>query len=435
MIRHCFVWVHRWTGLLMAGFLVIVGLTGSLLAYRIQIDRLINPQLFAKPPKSGVQRLDLATLAERAEAAAPQARVAYFNDDVPDQVSIRCAPRVNPATGKPYQLDFDHIILNPWTGEELGRRSEYDIQHVRRINLMAFLYDLHTSLAQGNGGVLVLGIVALIWTLDCFVGFYLTLPLGLANFLKRWKLAWWVKWRAKAFRIHFDLHRAGGLWGWPVLFIFAWSSVMFNLRPVYEKVTHSVFDYRSGLDVFTSLPAHPIENPNLDWHAAQARGEQLMAEQAAIQGFKVTRPSGLAYIDILGVYAYTVQSSRDFRRRSPGTYLFLDGSTGELRYFSLPNGEHTGNTISNWLWALHYGDVYGLRSYRFLVCLIGLLIVLLSVTGVYIWLKKRNWRKLSDANRRIIEKETLNAPPHAGLAGRQPQPLMPKQSAGLKESQ
>src|ERR1700758_1906115 len=43
--------------------------------------------------------------------------------------------------------------------------------------------------------------------------------------------------RADAFRINFDLHRAGGLWFWLLLFVFPWSSVMLALRPVYERVT------------------------------------------------------------------------------------------------------------------------------------------------------------------------------------------------------
>jgi len=44
-------------------FLVIVGLTGSLLAFREPINRLFNPGLYVDA--NGRQPLDLATLAER----------------------------------------------------------------------------------------------------------------------------------------------------------------------------------------------------------------------------------------------------------------------------------------------------------------------------------------------------------------------------------
>jgi uncharacterized iron-regulated membrane protein len=398
MIRRYLIWQHRWAGLLMTVFLVIVGITGSILAYRDDVDRLLNPQLFASPVP-GAKALDLATLAERAEAIAPQAKVWYMYVNS-EQASIRCVPRTNPATGKPYEIGFDHLILNPWTGEELGRLSEYSISHVDRVNFTSFIYDLHTSMTLGSFGWSMVGYVALVWTIDCFVGFYLTLPVGLGKFLKRWKYAWWVKWRASAMRVNFDLHRASGLWLWPLLFVFAWSGVMFNMNSFYERVTQAAFDYQS-IDAFiASIPAHPHDNPKLDWRAALARAEQLMAQQAATHRFTVERPAGLAFIAESGVYSYTVQSSRDFRHGSPDTGVFLDGDTGEFRALSLPSGEHTGNTISNLLWALHYGDIYGLRSYRFLVCITGLLIAMLSGTGVYIWLKKFKTRRLTAAIRR-----------------------------------
>ncbi len=56
-----------------------------------------------------------------------------------------------------------------------------------------------------------------------------------------------------------------------------------------------------------------------------------------------------------------------------------------------PTGEHSGNTVSNWLRALHRADVFGL-PYRIFVCVLGLIITMLSVTGVYIWWKKRKAR-------------------------------------------
>ena len=75
------------------------------------------------------------------------------------------------------------------------------------------------------------------------------------------------------------------------------------------------------------------------------------------------------------------------------TWLMFDADTGALRRLILPTGEHIGNTLTNWLWALHFGDVLGL-PFRIFVCALGLVIVMLSVTGVYIWWKKRSARVL-----------------------------------------
>ena len=65
-----------------------------------------------------------------------------------------------------------------------------------------FIYDGHYKLALGEFGMWLFGIVAVIWTLDCFVGFYLTLParrkisqldrndLKYRTFRSRWAVAW-----------------------------------------------------------------------------------------------------------------------------------------------------------------------------------------------------------------------------------------------------
>ncbi|MGA7411825.1 MAG: PepSY-associated TM helix domain-containing protein, partial [Bryobacteraceae bacterium] len=401
------IFLHRWTGLTLTAFLIVVGLTGTLLAFRTDLERLINPQLFAEA-KPGQTPLDLATLAERTEALAPQVRVGYFVVEW-DQAALSCVPRTNPATGKPYDLNFNHIFLNPYTGAELGRRREGDLSQ-GRVNLLPFIYDLHASLAMGSTGGWILGIVALIWTLDSFVGFYLTLPCNPGTFWQRWKYAWQVKWRASSFRVNFDLHRAGGLWFWLVIFVFAWSSVMLALRPVYDHVTRALFDYRTDDEVIKAvLLPQPLDSPKLDWRAAQQAGERLMAEQAALHHFSITRPYGLAYIPEFGVYTYAVRSSRDVRGHGWDTSIWVDGNTGALRDVSLPSGQRSGNTVSTWLWGLHYGDIRDFLPYRILVSLFGLILVMLSVTGIYIWWKKRKVRKLSATRRGLVEAEGLKA--------------------------
>lgn len=394
MIHRYFVWLHRWTGLLMAGFLVLVGLTGSLLAFRSKVDRLINPQLFVEP-QPGQKPLDLATLAERAEALAPESRAGYCAVEH-GQVLFAMTPRTNPATGQKYKPDYDHLILDPYTGRELGRYREGDLSQ-GRVNAMTFIYDLHTSLATRTAtGWMIVGIVALLWTVDCFVGFYLTLPRGPGGFWKRWKVAWQVKWKATTFRLNFDLHRAGGLWVWPILFVFGWSSVMLGLRQVYDPITQTLFDYQTDeAQIRKYLLPKPLENPRLGWHEAQLAGEGLMAQVAAENHFAITRPYGMAYIPDFGVYTYAVRSSKDIRAHGWDTSIWVDGNSGELRDVSLPSGQHSGNTISTWLWGIHYGDLRDFYPYRVFVCVLGLLLVMLSFTGVYIWWKKRQGRLLA----------------------------------------
>jgi len=390
MIRRGFVIVHRWAGLAMAAFLILEGLTGSLLAFRGPLERLLAPQHFAKH-REGVPRLDLAALALKAEALVPNARVAYFSYG-DDQVVFACPPRVDPATGKPFALDFYNLFLDPWTGKELGRRPLHPAPW-SRAGLMPFLFDLHMALALGGAGVTFLGAVALVWTFDAFVGFYLTLPSRRTGFWRRWRPAWLVKWSTRnAFRINFDVHRASGLWLWPILFVFSWSSVMLNLGAVYDWTMGKLFDYESDMAWFASRPLPPNETPRLGWREAQATGERLMAEEAARRGFRLGEPNGLAYLPELGVYSYDVHSTLDVRASGWNTGVWLDGNTGEPRRYFLPTGERSGTTITTWLGALHFADVGGSFVYRVFVSVLGVGLVALSGTGVYIWWKKRRGR-------------------------------------------
>jgi uncharacterized iron-regulated membrane protein len=160
------------------------------------------------------------------------------------------------------------------------------------------------------------------------------------------------------------------------------------------NVTTAVFDYQSDEVALAAyaLP-QPLWNPKLTWRDAQTIGERLVANMAAEHHFTVTRPYGLAYIPEFGVYTYDVRGSNDIRGHGWDTGVWVDGNTGALRQVFLPSGQHTGNTVSTWLWGLHYGDIRDFLPYRILVALFGLILTTLSLTGVYIWWKKRAVRR------------------------------------------
>lgn len=401
MSRQFFVLLHRWVGLAMAGFLVVVGLTGSLLAFLPELQHTLNPEFYAAD--TGQPRLDLASLAERAEALAPRAQVNGLWAGEPDSAQVNVSPRTVPETGQPYALDYDQLILDPYTGRELGRRTWGAIAEGLH-NLMPFIYKLHYSLVLDAAGVWVLGVTALAWTLDSFVGFYLTLPPPRGeeaypggeprrSFRQRWSQAWRVKWRASAYRVNFDLHRAGGLWLWAALLVFAWSSVSMNLGDtVYVPVTRWVFEYH---EPWLDLPVReqPLAQPRLGWREAQRAGQELMARAAAEHGFTVERPISLSLDRERGVYNYVVRGSRDIQDYGGQTRVLFDADSGEQKLLLLPTGQYAGNTVTSWLVGLHTAHVFGL-PYRLFVCGFGLALAGLSVTGVVIWLRKRRSARL-----------------------------------------
>ena len=89
------------------------------------------------------------------------------------------------------------MFLDSYSGEELGKRTWGAISQ-GRINLVSFIYELHYSLALSMTGVWILGIVALAWTIDCFVSLYLTLPArrkkAFAPLGRATGKSWWASW-------------------------------------------------------------------------------------------------------------------------------------------------------------------------------------------------------------------------------------------------
>ena len=118
------------------------------------------------------------------EQRDPRARVVYLfmTPEEGHSLWFFVMPRIDPATGKRFAIDYNQIFLDPNTGAELGRRYWGAVWPVTRENFVSFLYKLHYTMhipefwGSDRWGMRVLGVIAIIWTIDCFVGFYLTLP-------------------------------------------------------------------------------------------------------------------------------------------------------------------------------------------------------------------------------------------------------------------
>ncbi|WP_246206955.1 PepSY-associated TM helix domain-containing protein [Methylocystis heyeri] len=396
--RSLWVVVHRWTGLAMAAFLIVVGLTGSVLAFFGELNHWLSPELFPEP-RPGV-RLDAGTLARSAEELVPQARTSSVYLGFAGTAMVRMEPR----PGAAQKLDFQQLMLDPIDGHELGRREAGGLP-TGLATIIPFVYQLHMNLLMGPTGAWILGIVALVWTLDCFNGFYLTLPVpsraARNGYFARWRPAWMVKWPASSYRLNFDLHRAGGLWLWAMLLVFAWSSVSFHLNGVYAAATRLFLAYEEPLMKHEAEPAPAQKNRKpLGWEEAQAIGVRLMDEQARNHDFKIDRPNALSYMRARGLYGYSVHSSRDVGEKYGSTTVYFDAYSGEFHALGLPSGEHAGNTLTSWLVALHMANLFGL-PYKIFVCALGFAITMLSGTGVYIWLRKRRARKRIPSQKRV----------------------------------
>lgn len=408
--RQFWVVLHRWAGLTLVLFLTVAGFTGIFLAWLDELEVASAPELhLAAPPWRGAMLLEPLEIRRQVLARHPGAWIDFLPLNVEPGRSFKVHVHWrDPKTGEEMANapEWDDLFINPYTGRELGQRQWGNIgQGIK--NLMPFLYRLHYSFAIDGWGQLAFGIAALVWTLDCFVGFYLTLPVrhqqgrgvapadlnGLGERWRRWRPSWMVRWGSTSYKLNFDLHRAGGLWIWPLLLAFAWSSVSFNLPQVYVPVMKQ-FGAEDPRALFvTAILDRPREHPAISFNAAQQRAEALAQAEAGKAGVRVLDKGArwLWHAPQIGAYIYGFTSTADISGHGGGTRLAFDSNTGELKLFDLPSGRNEANTFGNWLTALHMGRVFGL-PYRIFVSLIGAMVTMLSVTGVVIWMKKRAGR-------------------------------------------
>lgn len=397
-------WVvaHRWAGLTLALFLAVAGLTGSLLPWIEELEAATAPQLHNAEWTGSA---DPQSIREQVLRRYPGAAVEFLPLTVEPGKALRLhLSWLDPRTGLEREHgngapDWDDLFLNPVTGAEQGRREWGAIDQGIK-NLMPFLYRLHYSLALGTVGTLLFGIAALVWTIDCFVGFYLTLPpranasgTRTPSFGERWRPSWRVRWRSTPYKLNFDLHRAGGLWVWPLLLVFAWSSVSFNLPQVFVPAMSALGAEDARLVLLENTLPVPRNNPRLDFRQAAARGHELAEHAAAKQGLAVLDEGErwIWHVPTSGMYVYGFTTAADIGHHGGGTRVAFDSNSGALKAVEIPSGVNGANTFTNWLVALHTAHVFGL-PYRVFVSALGLMVTMLSVTGVVIWMKKRSAR-------------------------------------------
>lgn len=391
-LRPALVVAHRWSGLTIAGFLIIAGVTGSTLPFRNELSWLCAPALWrANPTSPAARRLSGPELALRVEAATGAQAVAVpLNLDPRHAAWMYVAPR----PGAP-PLGYDQVVIDPYSAMVKARLKYGAIRSFPR-DLPTFLLALHFGFVAGRWGQTAFGIAALIWLLDAMAAVALTLPMRRlrANettptgrrgaWLRRWRAAWTIRPHARGHKLTFDLHRAGGLWLWALMMVFAWSAFSMNLSSVHDPITHTL----GAKPAFQPAQlSKPERQARLDYPGAARVGGLLLQREASARGFTLEHGERLDYLSAAGAYRYTAKTSLDFADTG-ATTVWLSSRDGHELAFEPPGGRSVIEKIDAWSNALHEADVLAL-PYRLFVSAFGLLVTGLAATGVLIWAKKR----------------------------------------------
>jgi uncharacterized iron-regulated membrane protein len=389
-MRRTLVVLHRWLGLFTAVFLFIAGFTGAIIAWDHELDAWLNPSLYVAP-QAGAPRPPL-DLAQRVEREDPRLMVTYTELGIEPghTLLLSVAPRNDPRTGKAYVLDFDQLALDPVSGKIVDRRM-WGVASLSRKSFLPFLYKLHYTLHLPRAfdldtGVVLMGIVAVVWFLDAFVALWLSFPNP-----GSWRKSFAFRFRAGGYRLIFDLHRSGGVWIWPLLVVLAMTAVSMNFNREVMRPVVGVFSSLSAspFDVRTPRPLDEPAEPRVTREQVIARASDAARERGIAAG-----AGGVFYsptFDAWGVGFFEI--GNDHGDGSLGNpWLYFDGQDGRSIGAQVPGEGSAGDVFLQAQFPLHSGRLGGVLG-RSLVSVLGLTIAMLSVTGVVIWARKRRARQ------------------------------------------
>ena len=393
-LRPLLVLLHRWFGLAVALFLFISGLTGAVISWDHELDAWLNPQLFHAA--SGTEHAHARTgleLASQVEAQDPRVRVNYTLTALePGHTALMSVEgKIDPATGKPHDLGYNQIAVDPVTGTVQGTRQWGQVSLARE-NLLPFLYKLHYTMHIPDGwgiefGVWLMGIIGIVWFVDCFIALYLSFP----N-LRSWRKSLAFRWRQGGHRLNFDLHRSGGVWLWLLLLILAVTSISMNLQTQVMRPLVAKFSTLSP-NAFDSRTPQPPENP-VEPLLTREQVVALAKTEAARRGW--TLPAGgVFYSSSYGLYGVGFfEADNDHGDGGLGNaWLYFDGRDGSPAGGVIPGTGSAGDIFLQAQFPLHSGRILGLPG-RILISAMGLVVAMLSATGLVIWLRKRRARTL-----------------------------------------
>ena len=355
---------HRWFGLGAALWLLLLALTGSAIAFYDELDRALNPDwrgvvtAGAPPPV----RADAALVTVRAALPDFSPRMVDLPNRAGETITMIGSMAKNGADVPA------HAFVDAEGRTVLGWR-ESGVLSLGRRHLMDTIYGLHVDLLLGETAAWLLGLLALFWMLDHLAALALSFPSR-----SRWREAFTIQGRGFSLRWLFDLHRAAGLWLYPLTFTLALTGLCLTWHEETRWVARWAAPVSERLHL--SMPKRSAPATPLGADAALTK----------VQALTGARADSLVLLPRQGVYGVRSFDARDLDGMGR-LWTYVDMADGRIVGQRHDNGRGPGDAFFAWQYPLHSGKLLGLPG-RGLVAIVGLLTIGLILAGVWLWARR-----------------------------------------------
>lgn len=368
--RQLWLKLHRYLALSVGLLFVLIGLTGSINVFFLEIDEYINPAL--KAAKSGDSPLPLADIQRVIQTRHPN-RQGEWRLDMPTHpgglLKAWYYPTKDENAG---YLAAPLVSIDPYTAAIVADREFYHGTTV------GWIYKLHMTLLLGKTGWYLVGILGGALVVSLGTGIVLWWP----GDWRKLRSALTVKLSAGAGRLNFDLHRSAGFYGavWLLLLALTGTYLVYEatLTPLLGRVlTIHRHPWKDPDGLKSSAPpgTRPISP---DRAVAVAVGQFPGAELKS-----VSLPKGPT-----GYFVVALRQPGEANITFPASKVWVDQYSGAVLARQDPNRFTAGETLLNLAFAIHSGEVFGLPG-RWLVFVTGWLPLGLYVTGLRHWWRRR----------------------------------------------
>ena len=393
LLKRSTIWVHRWSALVLGLALLVITTTGAVLVYEPQLEHLAHHSAYAA--SGGDRTLDLPAALERARAGTPgfhpDSSYRVGNTIVTEQYDPERKVTIDAVTGR-LMGDYD-----PRAGAVGWTVGLFDNVHECFFSCEGEpLYASwlgHTTpipfLKTYSWAGLALGALAILLLFLSVSGIWLWWP-G----LKRWVVGVRVRWRKGRYARDYDLHQVAGMVAVPLLLVWAYSGMVFEFPWVTKAYYQVIPGEASATPEFASVKSSA---PDLAPAEAVASAKRLLgtsrdAVSLDVPGKDATatytvwfhggRADPYQYVDYTGDLGVGVD-------RHTGRAQVTYGADGRRLLSALQEDWnfplHTGSAVNVWWRTIWFG--------------LGMVPLLLAVTGVSTWLYKRKVRKRRRAAR------------------------------------
>ncbi len=198
--------------------------------------------------------------------------------------------------------------------------------------------------------------------------------------------------KAGGYKLNFDLHRADGLWVWGIIVVVAFTSFSLNLyRQIFYPVMSLVSQTTPGpYETQTPAPYGTYIEPKLSFEDAVRVAET----EAQRRGFE-TSAGGIYYGGDYPFYNVSFfDPENELGAMGMGlSNLYIDANDGSVLGEHRPWKGTAADVFVQLQLPLHSGRILGMPG-RIMMSLMGVLVAMLSVTGIVIWERKRRSRRL-----------------------------------------